>query len=279
MMNLLRRLASLPGLRAVLLQPRVRSTLASVLALRFLRVAWLTTTPIAFVVNDLVLARHETRRYTLKDGSPVLLVHRRDTEAFDELFAGGEYEPPGDLAARLASVDAVLDVGANVGMFAHWAARRWPGATVVALEPVPENAETFRAWQRLSGIDAQLLEACAMTHAGQMVLTGGTGSGTAFSEDPDETSGIVVDGVDVFPLMADADLVKIDIEGSEWPLLHDPRLADFGATTLVMEYHRVGAPSLPAGRAARRLLESAGFTVGHDRPNHWGHGVLWAWKD
>jgi FkbM family methyltransferase len=279
MMNLLRRIASLPGLRAVVLQPRVRKTIAGVLALRFLRAAWLTTTPWRFVANELLLARGQTRRYTLDDGSPVLLLHRRDLEGFHELFRGGEYEPPPALAARLDDVKIVLDVGANVGMFAHWAARRWPAATVVALEPVPENADAFRAWQQQSRIDARLLEACAMTHEGRLVLTGGTGSGSVFSEDPADASGIEVDGVDVFPLMADADLVKIDIEGSEWPILLDPRMATLGRTTLVMEYHRVGAPSLPASDAARRLLEGAGFTVGHDKPNHWGHGVLWAWKD
>ena len=278
MMNLLRRVASLPGLRVVLLQPRVRSAIASVLALRFLRVAWLTTTPLRFVANDLLLARHRTRRYTLTDGTPLLLVHRRDLEGFHELFRGGEYEPPAALAERLADVRTVLDVGANVGMFAHWAARRWPGATVVALEPVPENADAFRAWQQLSKIDARLIEACAMTHAGNMVLAGGTGSGSVFSQDAEPATGIEVPGIDVYPLLTDSDLVKIDIEGSEWPILADPRLATLGRTTLVMEYHRVGAPSLPAGDAARRLLEAAGFTVGHDKPNHWGHGVLWAWK-
>ena len=279
MMNLLRRVASLPGIRAVLLQPRIRSTIASVLALRFLRVAWMTTTPLTFVANELVLARHQPRRYTLRDGSPVLLVHRRDLEGFHELFLGGEYEPPGPLADRLAGVRTVLDVGANVGMFAHWSARRWPGASVVALEPVPENADAFRAWQELSHIDARLVEACAMTHAGHLVLTGGTGSGAVFTEGAVASQGIVVEGIDVLPLMADADLVKIDIEGSEWPILADSRMATLGPITLVMEYHRVGAPSLPAGAAARRLLEQAGFTVGHDKPNHWGHGVLWAWKD
>lgn len=58
MMNLLRRFASLPAVRAVLLRPRVRSALASVLALRFLRAAGLTTSPIAFVYHDLIGARH-----------------------------------------------------------------------------------------------------------------------------------------------------------------------------------------------------------------------------
>ena len=70
----------------------------------------------------------------------------------------------------------------------------------------------------------------------------------------------------------------MDIEGGEWPFLLDPRLGSSSGSPSVMEYHRVGAPSLPAGAAARRLLEEAGFTVGHDTPNYWGHGTLWALK-
>ena len=43
MMNLLRRIATLPGIRHVLLRPTTRRRVASVLALRFLRAALLTT--------------------------------------------------------------------------------------------------------------------------------------------------------------------------------------------------------------------------------------------
>ena len=47
----------------------------------------------------------------------------------------------------------------------------------------------------------------------------------------------------------------------------------------MIEFHRAGAPSLPAHEAARNLFEAAGYTVGHQVLNYWGHGTLWAWKD
>lgn len=277
MMNLLRRIASLPGLRRALLQPRVRHFLASILALRFLRVAQMTTTPARFILNDLVLARRQVRTYELRTGQPVTLMHRRDTEAFCELYSGGEYEPPAELAHRLAEPRRIVDIGGNIGMFTHWAAERWPNAHVVSFEPAEENTAVFREWLKRSRVDGELIEACAVTENGPMRVSGGTGSGTQFTAGGDV--GDEVDGVDVFPHVQDADFVKMDIEGGEWPILADPRFALLRNTTWVIEYHRAGAPSLPAEQAARALFEAAGFTTGHARPNTWGHGTLWAWKD
>lgn len=277
MMNMLRRLASLPGLRSVLLRPRVRRTIASLLALRFLRAALLTTMPARFVLADLVTSRGRIRSWQLKDGGTVTLMHRRDLEAFHELMIAGEYEPPPGLRARLANPSVVLDLGGNIGMFAHWAHRRWPSARITSFEPDPDNLRVFRA-----GLDGALpievVEAAAMTQTGHAVLSEGKGAGRSvvFQNDPMTGS---VPAIDIFTHLPDSDFVKMDIEGGEWPILGDPRLADLQRMTWVIEFHRSGAPSLPALEAARDLFERAGFTVGHETLNHWGHGTLWAWKD
>lgn len=277
MMNLLRRIATLPGIRHVLLQPTTRRRIAAVLALRFLRAALLTTSPARFVVADLVTSRGQVRTWPLRTGGTVTLMHRRDLEAFHELMVAGEYEPPSELAGRLTRAERILDIGGNIGMFAHWARRRWPAAAITSFEPDPENLAVFRAG--LHDDDAiELVEAAAATQSGHAVLAAGYGAGrrVAFSEHPVAGS---IPAVDIFDHLTDADFVKMDIEGGEWPILADPRLADLGAMTWVIEFHRAGAPSLPANEAARHLFEAAGFTVGHEELNYWGHGTLWAWKD
>ncbi|MCL2541993.1 MAG: FkbM family methyltransferase [Nocardioidaceae bacterium] len=274
-MNLLRRIACLPGLRAVLLRPAVRRRVAGVLALRFLAVAWCTDAPLRFLDDELVLARGRARSHRLRDGRSVTIVHGRDTQAFDEIFRGGEYEPPGELAARLGAVRRIVDVGGNVGLFAAWAVGRWPGAHVISIEPDPDNLAPFRSWLSASGTRAvELIEACALTHAGNAVPAGGSGAGSSFVESV--VGG--VRGIDLFEHLDGVDLLKIDIEGGEWPLLADDRLRELHDLALVMEYHRRGAPSLPAYDAARDLLTAAGFEIRGHRPNHWGHGVLWASK-
>ena len=51
-----------------------------------------------------------------------------------------------------------------------------------------------------------------------------------------------VQAVDVFPHFADADLIKIDIEGAEWAILADPRFADVSARVLVSSTTQDGVP-------------------------------------
>ena len=277
-MNVLRRIASLPVLRSFLLQPTVRRHLASLLALRFLLVARRVDDPMRLVRNE--FRRPRVATYTITEtGVPVTLLHRRDLEALFELFERGEYEPPAELRERLGAgrVRSVLDIGGNVGMFAAWAAGRWPGARVTSFEPSPESTVVFREWQARGGLDVELVEACAMTVDGPVHFVEGLGGGS--HEGTAENATTVLPGIDVFPYLGKADFAKIDIEGGEWAILSDPRLADLHSLTLAMEYHRNRAPSLPAEQAARDLLTAAGFQVGHVTPNHWGHGTLWAWKD
>src|SRR6478609_12197647 len=64
-MNFLRRAASIPGVRVVLLQPDVRRAVASVLALRFLVAAWVTTKPFAVLAGE-ALSRGEVRTYLIR---------------------------------------------------------------------------------------------------------------------------------------------------------------------------------------------------------------------
>ena len=93
-MNFLRRAASIPGVRVVLLQPDVRRAVASVLALRFLVAAWVTTKPFAVLAGE-ALSRGEVRTYLIRaTGVRVAMQHGRDMEALFELFTRGEYEPP-----------------------------------------------------------------------------------------------------------------------------------------------------------------------------------------
>jgi FkbM family methyltransferase len=279
-MNHLRRLASLPGLRSVLLRPGVRRRVASLLALRFLVAAFRTTTPLAVVTGE-VTRRGSVGTYRIRDsGRLVALQHGRDIEALYEVFAAGEYEPPPGLAERLGPerVRRVLDVGANVGMFTSWARGRWPQASVRAVEPAESNLAVLR---RMTQDDAavEVLAGAVSTTAGEVAFVDGWGAGSHVAGSGGGEATTTVRTLDYLPLFAEADFVKMDIEGGEWAVLADPRLAEVGPLVLVMEYHRVGAPSLPAREAAERLLADAGFAVGYGHANHWGHGTLWAWRD
>jgi 2-polyprenyl-3-methyl-5-hydroxy-6-metoxy-1,4-benzoquinol methylase len=75
---------------------------------------------------------------------------------YREVFEEQAYARHG---VRLGPGDSVLDVGANIGMFALWAAERVaPGGRVVALEPLPpiydallHNISAHREWCQRTG--------------------------------------------------------------------------------------------------------------------------------
>lgn len=56
------------------------------------------------------------------------------------------------LAAEGLAFATVIDVGANVGQFSRAALARWPDASVIAFEPLPEAAESLR--RSLAGFPA-----------------------------------------------------------------------------------------------------------------------------
>jgi hypothetical protein len=89
-----------------------------------------------------------------------------------------------------------------------------------------------------------------------------------------------VEVVDIFPTLGEADLVKMDIEGAEWPILQDPRFESLGISALVLEYHPQGAPEADTLGAVRGILRDAGFTV-DEQPveQHGSVGVIWAWRE
>ena len=81
---------------------------------------------------------------------------------------------------------------------------------------------------------------------------------------------------DVFPLIAEADLVKMNIEGSEWDVLRDPRLASTSVSWIV-EYHRIANPDPDIHGLIGRLFKAAGYTVRQAQEGE-NNGLLWAWR-
>lgn len=274
-MNALRRWAATSPLRNVLLHPRVRHLLASILALRFLPAAWAVDRPFAFLWAD--VRKVGIRSYRLRaTGEPIVIRHGcNGLELLDEIFRRRCYDPPRPVAALIGAAPRVLDVGANVGGYSAFVRGRWPDARIVAIEADADNVEALRLFADLDASGTvEVLEAAATTNDAPLQFGSGRGSGSRIVA----AGGDLVAGVDLLAMLPTADLVKMDIEGGEWPILSDERLAMGGPLVLVMEYHRRSQRDTTAGDAATELLENAGFEVGFVESNYWGHGTLWAWR-
>jgi FkbM family methyltransferase len=131
----------------------------------------------------------------------------------------------------------ILDLGANVGYTAVDLALRYPSARVVAVEPEPTNAALLRRnvapLRRIQAIEGAVWPRPARVHA---VDVGKGKWGHRIVEDPRGR----VRAYTVAELLAGAegaDLVKIDIEGSELELFSDN--TDWLAATraLMIELH------------------------------------------
>jgi FkbM family methyltransferase len=273
--SLVRTARRIPGAAAVLDRRSVRHAAAA------RRLGSLVRESVGFAGADL-LGLGGVRRYHLRaSGRPVLLRHGTiDVWTFYEIFARRLYEPPPALARALGRMPSpvVLDLGANIGMFGLDALARNPGARVIAYEPDARNAIIHRRLIELNDVGDRwrLVEACAGATEGSVAFL--SGHETASRIVPAGSPGsIEVPMEDVLPLVATADLVKMDIEGGEWPILEDPRFAAVGA--VVLEYHPVGAAGDEPARAAIELLRDYGLavsTVFHDPA---GIGMLWATRD
>ncbi|TWB12405.1 FkbM family methyltransferase/amino acid adenylation domain-containing protein [Nitrospirillum amazonense] len=81
------------------------------------------------------------------DGTPVHGMNAGESRfLWKEIFDDGAYDAPG---LTLPPDAVVMDVGANVGFFALWVARRAPGVRLIAFEPIPEVFAKLRANLRI----------------------------------------------------------------------------------------------------------------------------------
>ncbi|MFJ6770186.1 FkbM family methyltransferase [Kitasatospora sp. NPDC091257] len=105
----------------------------------------------------------------LPDGRPVVEVNANETrELYDEIVTRNQYLRHG---VRLYDGDIVVDVGANIGMFALFAAAQADKVIVHAFEPVPVVARALEANMRLYGVTGTVSCAAVGASAGVRALT------------------------------------------------------------------------------------------------------------
>jgi FkbM family methyltransferase len=211
--------------------------------------------PFIYGWRELVVRTDETNIYGIRGTSLRVALRHRTSDASNvhEVFVRRAFALP-EAVKQILPTDRPLhavDLGAYIGLFGIWLIDNYPDAHIVAVEPDPGNRATLERTVALNGRDDtwQVIGACA-----------GTTSGTVKFQAMGSMDSKVGDGaptplVDVFPLMDGSDLVKIDVEGAEWPILSDPRLAE-APRAMFLEYH----PPLQQA-AVHEALANAGYRV------------------
>lgn len=186
------------------------------------------------------------------------------------------------LDAALHQGSTVVDVGANIGVIAAYAARRaGPTGRVIAIEPASDNLlvlEENLQRNRLTNVKALDVAAGRRRESRQFYLRGDVSAVNSLFPESCYAQVTNVATVNVAPLdelvEGTADLVKIDVEGAELDVLSGmPRLLSEPGIQLIVEWHPLlqqaagyGVDELP------RALLDAGFLV--DAVGHFGSQPL-----
>jgi FkbM family methyltransferase len=233
-------------------------------------------TPVRYALRELTSRRHGV--YSLRDGGSRFVVrhHSGDVEIFRKFYGYGYYNLPDEIASGLRSLQRpvnVLDLGANIGFFEIFTRSRLPIGHVVCVEPDPYNGAVLDQARAANGADWEIVAACAANHSGTATFSTGHKNLSRIASGGDAT----IATVDVFPYIAAADLVKMNIEGSEWEILKDARLASTSVRWMV-EYHHIASPDPDIHGLVKRLFADAGYTVRLASQSGDRNGLLWAWK-
>jgi FkbM family methyltransferase len=184
-----------------------------------------------------------------------------------------------------ADCKTIVDAGANIGIFSVWAALQLPESRILALEPFPE---TFRRLQhnvrsnRLEPrVEVQPLALGARSEERTMPAAGESqrrGLMHADQQDKNETAVKVIsitlaDLLDRYHL-SKIDLLKMDIEGSEWEvLLSTPAYIFRAIQRIQFEYHEVHARFGYSKRGLFEHLRSAGYNLTYCREDEQHTGI------
>jgi FkbM family methyltransferase len=242
-------------------------------------------TDVATAWTTLTRGGRNRAAYRLRGSGRTVVVRHGTPDVYMlwEVLGRRVYEIPAPARAALQAAGRpvhLVDLGANIGLFEAFLDGRLPVGEVVAYEPDPANLAMLRrnAEADRTGAAWRVVPAAALDRDGELPFATGRFAESRVPEAGGPPPSTTVPARDVFADLDDADLLKVDIEGGEWPILADPRLAGTPVRALALEYHRWGCPGADPGQLATSLLERAGFVVGPAEEDAPGFGVLWAWR-
>jgi FkbM family methyltransferase len=139
--------------------------------------------------------------------------------------------------------DVVVDIGAHIGLFSIYLAKRWPGIKVIAFEPFPINFRNCRDNLLLNGVTSVVLSSKAISSDERVLNMAmdprNSGGASAIVGGPDreqhaiDLESITLDQVFATQNIRRCKLLKIDCEGMEYEIL-------FGCRSLVQVEYVVG---------------------------------------
>lgn len=210
--------------------------------------------------------RHPRNQITLRNGATLSSPPDEPLLGlFEEVWVDRCYDV-GDLPDG-----AIVDIGGHVGVFAVWAASRYPRARILALEPSSPMCRALRenvAVNRLGNVT--VIQAACAGRSGEAVLysRGVHAMNSLYSRDNygstfrpiEHASLITLDEVFQRFAVDRCVLLKLDCEGAEYEILFGAAAETLGRIDrIVMEYHVGLNEHVPEG--LEQFLAARGFEV------------------
>jgi FkbM family methyltransferase len=210
----------------------------------------------------------------LRGGDSIRLQELTDLKTFWQIFLRQIYRV--DASDRI-----ILDLGANIGLFTLYSARRAPAARIFAIEPFPANFERLLETVREHDLTGRVTcLKCAITgKAGMRLMYDGPlpSQQRFLVAGGKSASGTPVQGITLCELFRQQalnkiDLLKIDVEGSEYEVLLSATPDELRIIRrIALEYHGDCAPHSKVQIFDH--LRKAGFRLIWDIQDRLGYGV------
>jgi FkbM family methyltransferase len=192
---------------------------------------------------------------------------------FQEVWLDKIYCPPG---YEIEKDNIVVDIGANIGVFAAYAATCASNVEVLAFEPFPENVCWLRknvSESNLSNVTVYQQAVAGVTEERTLQvsnswiehsLSGTAGEKSETVDENEQNLHVQCQSLnDVMKPIPRCDLLKIDCEGSEYEILYTSTNETLKKVRrIVGEFHPRNKDK-KNGKALRNYLESKGFDVTH----------------
>ena len=186
-----------------------------------------------------------------------------DKGVINDIWIRNTYIPKG---FEIRETDIIIDIGAHIGVFAIFAAKKAGKGKVFAIEPFPENYSLLTENVKLNDADNVITlnaAVCGKPGKKSLFLSEESVCHSFYKFQNQSERKLVVDGITLHGIMEKnglerVDLLKIDCEGAEYDILLNDKKALDKIDRITMEYHNIDGNSPEQLKA---FLEEKGFDV------------------
>jgi len=228
-----------------------------------------------YLVNY-VLRRNIPAEYRMRNGARLVDSQGDLAGTLAVVFVRREYGP-------LASFRTIVDVGANMGSFALYAAQCCPDAKIYCFEPEQRTFVTLKRNIDMNGLQGRVLvfQRAIASRAGPRDMSVVESLRSSFHISAAGAGCQTVQCVTLTDILSDPtietiDLLKLNCEGAEHEILEACSPAEFNRIANIrLEYHNLESPAR-TGKSLARLLERHGYRIERFTRYLNTSGFIWA---